>query len=79
MNTPDLTKEDMAGAAGAIAALTYAIQNGDNIVTLAAVIGVTLIAMTIIAAGAYRRGKRADNLDAIMDANEDTKLVIEDN
>lgn len=60
MDTPDLTLEDGAGAASALAALGFAINSGDPTVQLAAVIAVGLIGSLIVVAGAYRRGKRAE-------------------
>ena len=60
METPDITLEDGAGAASALAALGFAINSGDSTVQLAAVIGVSFIGALIVAAGAYRRGKRAE-------------------
>jgi len=62
METPDLTTEDMTGIAGAITALIAASQSNDPRVQLVAVIMVGLVALAIIAAGAYRRGKRAENM-----------------
>ena len=60
METPDITLEDGAGAAAALAALGFAIQSGDAAVQLAAVIAVGVIGALIVLAGAYRRGKRAE-------------------
>lgn len=60
MGTPDITMEDGAGAAAALAALGFAINSDDATVQLAAVIAVGLIGALIVCAGAYRRGKRAE-------------------
>ena len=60
METPDVTLEDGAGAAAALAALGFAINSGDSTVQLAAVIMTGLVGLSIVVAGAYRRGKRAE-------------------
>jgi hypothetical protein len=62
METPDLTLEDAAGGAGALSILMLTLQSPNVAVQITGTIMIGLIGLGIIAAGAYRRGKRAENL-----------------
>lgn len=62
MNTPDVTREDGVGIATIAGILGVAQMSNSEAVQLASIIAAALVAMAIVAAGAYRRGKRAEFL-----------------
>lgn len=62
MDTPDVTKEDGVGILTIISAVTYGSQSDSELVQLASVIVAGLLGISIVLAGAWRRGKRAEFL-----------------
>ena len=77
METPDLTPEDLAGLATIVPVLATALTADEMAVKLTAVVMIGLIGIAVAAAGAYRRGKRVENIDLVVehDAATDDTLV----